>query len=331
MSLAVILSLGLAGGALVGCDDGSPVTDAGPRTDGGGGGTDGGGGGTDSGVPTGPAVGKGTDVMALNPATYACNGTEMAPTPGADISWNAVAADFATEGPVEGLDIQFYPDNAVAVDGTCGGTCQMVTSGAGGVAQVMSPTSGWYGYRIAGGSGMLNGIPTDFLTVMQFNEEAPDMAGGMRGLTAISATIRDSIVLLLGTSANPDRTTVVGTIEDCDGDPIANVDVRIFGSAGEVLTARSGADDREFYFNGGAGGSTVPAQNRRSTNIDGLYGLANLAVPGDNTYRVEAWGSLTENGPQELLGCESIQVAANSVTIINLGPVRSDGPTDCSN
>jgi hypothetical protein len=44
---------------------------------------------------------------------------------------------------------------------------------------------------------------------------------------------------------------------------------------------------------------------------------------------VEAWGRVTPGGPVELLGCEQVDLFADTVTIINVGPLRADGATSC--
>ncbi len=326
MILGVALAL-----ALVGCDDGDGGTDSGPPD-----GTDAGPpDGTDAGPPAGgPAVGKGMDLGALAAADYSCLGMRAAPTAGAEVTFTGQLNSFSSGAAVADLQVQVYPANMVDVGGACGAGCQMATTDAMGQFSAMAPADGWFAYRVLGGQGTPGGgTPMPFLTTIQFNEPAPAAAGETVGLTTIDQGTRDSIVLLLGTNADPLRTTVVGTIEDCAGDPIANVDLRIFGSAGEVTTMTSGSNDREFYFNGGGAmdppAATIPETRRRATNVDGLYGLANLDVPGDSAYRVEAWGSTTDGEAPVLLGCEQVQVAPDSVTIINIGPLRSDAPSGC--
>lgn len=296
MILGLVLALGLAG-----CDDGEPEVDAGPPQ---------------------PEVGFGADVDMLTAADYTC--TPTAPAGGADVTFNVAAVVFGSEDVAAGLDIQFYPDNMVDVGGACAGGCIAGTTDMTGMVEVTAPAGGWYGYRIAAGTGQVNGLDEDFITVIQYNEAAPD-AAGMEVMNAIPVSLRDQIVLLLGTAAQPGTATITGTAADCGGNSIANANVRVFDDNGMVDIGFDATGPREFYFNGDA----FPAGAQRRTNIDGLFGVANLPIPASGGYRVEVWGS-TDGGPQTMLGCEEIEVAADGVTIINVGPTRTDGPSGCS-
>lgn len=304
---------------LYGCD-GDGGTDAGPPDDDGGGGTDAGGGGGD------PVVQYLDDMMMLQNADFSCRGSATAPTAGADVTFDAVAGVFGSEDVAEGLTIQFYPDNQVMVDGTCNPPCIEGATDAMGALSVTAPADAWYGYRIEGGMAMVNGLPQEFITVVQTNEEAPAMDGDSVGMSAITAALRDQIVLLLGTSAEPGTATITGFNFDCNGEAVANANIRVFDDSGQVEIGFVPSGPREFYFNG----DQFPQGSQRRTNTDGLYGVANLPIPASGGYRVEIWGAVEDGMPAEMLGCEQIDVVADGVTIINVGPTRSDGPSGCS-
>ncbi len=80
------------------------------------------------------------------------------------------------------------------------------------------------------------------------------------------------------------------------------------------------------YFNGTVS-NDLPNTLQSASNVDGLYTVIQVPVEDDRPYRVEAWGNL--DGTFTMLACESARIFANAVTILNLGPVRSDGPTAC--
>jgi hypothetical protein len=296
-----------------------------------------GGGETDAGVDAGPprepvqivtgVDGEGDPIFG--PADFTCTG--MAPTEtGTPVAFNAQATSFGTSSTVADLVLQFFADNAVPLDGTCGAGCTEVTTDASGIASVMDVPSSWYAYRVPAGSGTVGGVATEFVEVVQYNEIAP-AAGGMGGINAVAATMQNSFILLLGATRVAGTAVVTGQAFDCMGEPVVNATIRMYDSAGEIPLMRLGPDYDEvspfqFYFNG----EQFPAPRQPDTNVDGLYGAANLAVPTDNVIRVETYGALEAGGAETMLGCEEVQVNADGITIINIGPARSDGPSGCS-
>ncbi|HJL16338.1 MAG TPA: hypothetical protein RMH99_11815 [Sandaracinaceae bacterium LLY-WYZ-13_1] len=285
--------------------------------------------GEDAGPEMGPAVGSGAMLDALDPADYACRGSVMAPADdGADVSFTAVAEVFGSDPTAfaEGLTVQFYPGNVPASD--CTGDCQEVTTDSSGEADVTDAAESWYAYRIVGGEGLVSGAPQDFITTLQVNEQAPAAAGESVTLTAVPESLRNTIITLLGVTQEEGTATITGTVVDCAGDSIANATVRVFADGSEVDLGGPGTRNgpREFYFNG----EQFPRGAQEATHVDGLYGAANVPVPASGEVRVEIWGSLTEGGAAEMLGCETVPVAEDGISIVNVGPTRSDGPADCS-
>lgn len=318
MSLGCVLAL--AGLGIWGCDN-NGGTDAGVPP-----GTDAGPGGTDSGMMmmTGGPLGFGMMLDSLTPADFACRGANPAPPDtGASVGFSGAVTDFFNGMPVEGLTVHFFPDNT-PVDG-CSGTCITGTSAATGEVTVMDNEGSWYAYRIVGGTGMQAGAPRDYIEVVQFNELAPG-TGGSETLNAVQESTRNTIITLLGVMLEEGTATITGLLTDCGGEAIANATIRLFDSSGEITLGSGRSGPRAFYFNG----DSFPAAAQRATHVDGLYGAANIPVPTDGRVRVELWGSLTEGGASEMLGCEEIEVIADGITIINVGPDRMDGPSGCS-
>lgn len=312
--------LALAGLGMWGCDN-NTMTDAGVTP-----GTDGGGGGSDSGPPPAtPAVGFGTSLASLTPADYSCRGMVAAPDDsGSSVSFTAAVTDFQNSMPVGDIVVDFFPDNVVT-DG-CTGSCVEVTSDSMGNATVMDNEGSWYAYRLVAGTGTQAGAPREYIEVVQFNEEAPG-AGSSATLNAVQAATRNTIVTLLGVMQEDGTATITGRLADCGGEAIANATIRAFGDSGEITLASTGrTGPHQFYF----GDTDLPAVMQRQTNFNGLYGATNLPIPASGTIRIELWGSLTEGGASEMLGCENVPVTAGGIVILNVGPTRSDGPSTCS-
>lgn len=309
--------LALAGLGLVACDNGgSDPEDSGPGTDSGD--------TTDGGMPTVPTLGFGTDLAVLSPADFSCAG--MAPTPdesGAAATFAPILTDFQTDMPVAGLDVDFFPDNVVA--DTCTGTCITQTVPAGGAVSVMDAEGSWYAYRVHAGAGSIAGMPdTTFLEVLHFNEVAPVGGAAADVMNAVTAATAENIYTLLSLTAEPGTASITGGLGDCAGNAIANARIRIFDNSGEIVLGLGRTGPRQFYF-----GAQFPARDQERTNVNALFGAGNVPVPSDGIVRVELWGATTDGAAEEMLGCEMIQVVADGISIVTIGPARADGPADC--
>ncbi|MBX3275573.1 MAG: hypothetical protein KF729_35260 [Sandaracinaceae bacterium] len=307
--------LALAG--VWGCD-GNTGTDAGP------GGSDAGPGGSDAGMMMRAAVGSGPSRAELTAADYACRGMRTAPSDSGDlVTFTGEVRHFQSRSPVEGLTVHFFPDNAVTPD--CTGSCVALTTNAAGNIEVMDNTGSWYAYRIVAGNGSIAGAPDSYIETVHFNAVAP-AAAGAGTFNAVTGSLRDTILTLLGLQADEGTATITGALSDCGGATIANATIRVFGDDGEVVLANRGArGPRQFYF----GSSGLPVASETSTNTNGLYGAANVPVPASGRVRVELWGALTDGGEAELLGCENVNVTPDGISILSVTPQRSDGPS-CS-
>lgn len=251
-------------------------------------------------------------------ADFSCLGSETAPTGSGEESVTLTAVDFFNSMPVGDLEVQFFPDNLPSTDGTCTGTCTSVTTGADGTATVTYDRGSWYGYRVVAGDGTQAGMPKPYVQVIQANSTSTT-------LNAVSRSTVNSITALLGLRQDPENGILTGGTADCEGRALVNAQVRIFDSTGQIPFSTASDETKPFYFSGG-----TPSARPTETDESGLYGVGNVPIPADNIIRVEIWGSTAEGEPQTMLGCESVQAVADGITVLTVGPTRSDGPSDCS-
>ena len=258
------------------------------------------------------------------PADFACAGTRVAPTPGADISYTFNATFFSLGGASRSTRVWFFPDNMVR--DTCDpAVCQeIMTDTATGSAAVHGPASAWYAYRVFAHAG-----PTSSTTVMdsaQYNEAAPDVAGGTVTGNVVAQQTIDLIPAVFGYERAPGTTLLAGRVFDCAGDPIRGAVFRIYEGGAPICDGTLTTETHLAYFDG----NETPDGTATYTNVDGLYAAINVPIPADPTslVRVEAWGRTAAGDPASgrRLGCEAIRVITNAVTIVNIGPLRSDYP-----
>ena len=333
-SLVCVLALGVSAcdGGNNGTDGGTSGGDAGMTTGGDGGGTGDDAGGPPAGPPVQVVTMRDSDgnPTASGPADYSCNGSATAPAGSGDSTFTVTAKDFQTGEAVTGLMVQFFPDNMPSTDATCSAPCQAVTTDASGQASVTGTAGGWYAYRVIAGTGTTPSqtAGVDYIGVVQINEVTPD-DGGSATLNVVSANTRNLILTLLPLNQDEGTAVITGEALDCNGDPVQNATVKVFDSTGEIALGTTSNGPRAFYFNGMS--PDLPQGSARMSAVDGLYGAANVPLPTDGTdIRLEIWGSTSDGAAAEMLGCEHVQAGADGVTILNVGPTRSDGPTDCS-
>ncbi|AKF05451.1 hypothetical protein [Sandaracinus amylolyticus] len=267
-------------------------------------------GGDDAGTPD-----SGPPPAALT-GDWSCVGSRTAPTPGAASTFTAHVYDFQSgmSSNVGGVAVDYFPDNVVAEG--CSGTCVRTTPGAdGNVAGLMGMENAWFAYRVAAGTG--SGGTTPVLTV-GYNRAVP-ANGGTTQLPSVSSMTIGFIPTLYMRSRLPGTAIVSGTLTDCAGAPAANAQVRIFRGGTELVTGPGSTDFFSGYFNA----ANLPDSNRTATNTNGLFAAAN-AEATDEPLRVELWGVRTEGMPAERVACEEIEVFADAVTIVNVGPLRND-------
>ena len=315
------LRLAVAGALLAACNNGGGTPDSGPAPDGGN--------GVDSGGSvTAPVL---TPAMVTGGAAdLACGGSSTEPTAGALVATTMTLESFGEHGDkAPNTRLCFCPDNVIpaeALAGTGCGSCQDVMSDATGQVSVMARAGGWYAYRVFAHTGTTMG--TTFLDSIQVNEPAPAAAGGTVTGNAVSQLIALTISEAQLITRDPTKSTVAGRIMDCDGNDISGAIVRMFRADGsEIIEVDPGAAAGVHYryFNG----DESPDASATATASDGLY--VGLNVPPNSmgeTIRVEAWAYTGTDamGESHRIGCETVQLFANGVSIVNIGPERSDYP-----
>jgi hypothetical protein len=177
---------------------------------------------------------------------------------------------------------------------------------------------GWYAYRVPA-----NATAMTFETV-GYNRPPADM-GGTDTITAIDATIFNTAITLvrMGLSRDMADAILLGDVGDCDGEGMSGVTVRLFDGMGTELLPGTMPTDMGLAYR--AGGS-LPNSRLRTTDTSGGYAAANVPV-GTGTVYVVAYGTEMMGGAREVIACESVSVSAGAITIISLGPARSDYAT----
>jgi hypothetical protein len=257
-----------------------------------------------------------------SPADYTCRGSRVEPARGAWIPIRFNLVFFGRDGgPARSTRIWFFPDNVVT--DTCGAGCiEVTTSSDDGSAMVMAYAGGWYAYRVFGRMG-----PTAATTVVdsvQYNKVAPTTAGGSAEGSAVSQSTLNLIPAVLGFPRQPGTALLAGRVEDCTETPVYGAIVRVFEGDREIAEGPANPDPHFRYFNG----DRTPDGEQPHTHVDGLYAAVNIPLPAspETLLRVEAWGRPQGADAPVRIGCESIRVLADAVSIVNLGPERSDYP-----
>jgi len=277
----------------------------------------------DAGPPPTAPVGYGDSRDSLTVADFACRGSVTAPSEmGADADFDVEIQDFQSSNPIEGLAVDVFADDEPSAG--CGPGCVRRLSDATGTIPANDVAGSWFAYRINAGVGIQAGVAADYVQMLGYHLAAP-MDGARTTVFAIQdATIR-TIEALLGLSEAPGTADLAGYLTDCEGEPIANATVRVFDASGEIPLGLGATGPRAYYFTGG-----LPGVRETSTNVDGLFGAANVPVPMDGRLRVELWGRTSAGDPPSRLACEAVEVVADGLTLLNVGPLRADGPMACA-
>lgn len=293
-------------------------------------------GGDDAGVTGGDDAGETSDLpppeayvetqTAFSPTTadFSCLGTRTRPIPGDTIEVAFQLRDFQDGFEVPDAMGWIFTDNMISND--CGANCQEFTTNMDGNASVQLPANGWYAYRVFPFEGPTPG--TSIFGVFQYNEPAPAMAGGAVEGNSVSGTTINLIPALLGITREEGRAIMAGRITDCvDEHNIANAEVRIYDPDGNYIEPGLGTTDPRYHYFMGVVMGNVPDQTREASSADGLYVVPQVPYADDRPYRIEAWANL--DGTYQRISCESARIFQDSVTILNLGPMRADADPAC--
>lgn len=251
-----------------------------------------------------------------SPADFACLGSRTEPAGGDDKMFTLQIREFNSDMAFEGLDVCFFPDNEVSLDSCTG---DMLTTDASGNVSVTAPEGGWYAYRVFPNE--MGSASTNIQDSVQINEPVP--TGDTSDANSVSEATLGLIPVVLGFSAADDTALIAGTVQDCAEDPVYGAVVRMYDASGALIEETPAATTPKYrYFDG----DNFPSPDNQWTHVDGLYAAGNIPVPaGGTTITVEVWGEL--DGEFQVIGCEEVPALQNAISIINVGPLRSDGPT----
>ena len=280
--------------------------------------------GVSSQLPPLEAYTEAATAFVATSADYSCINTGTAPTGGAPIDVEFQLRDFQDGFEVPDATVWMFADNVIANE--CVGACQEFTTNGMGNGGVSLPAGGWYAYRVLPFDGPT--ARTTVFGVFQYNEPTPATAGGSVEGNSVSGTTIDLIPALLGITREAGRAIVAGRIHDCDDDHnIANVQVRIFDPDGNFVEPGTSTTDPNYHYFMGLVMGNVPDQTAQYSSSDGLYVVPQVPLVDDRPYRVEAWANL--DGVDQRVSCESARIFTDSITILNLGPMRADPDPAC--
>ena len=250
-----------------------------------------------------------------SPADFTCSGTRTAPTGGAPKEFTIEIREFVSDMPFEGLCVQFFDDNMVDLGATCDG---LMTDAAGNIT-VTAPAGGWYAYRLFPRDG--DAPANTIVDTLQINEEVP--AGDTTAGNSVSAGTLGLIPSVLGLNRQDGTALVAGTAQDCNGAPVYGGIVRMYTTDGTLLEETATANSPKYrYFNG----SSFPDGRQKWTHVDGLYAAANIPSPAAGAQVLVEVSGLRD-GVYQVIGCEQVPILPNAVSIVNVGPLRADGPS----
>ncbi len=323
----ILLVAGLGAALAVGCGDDSSVADSGTPDSGGG--VDGG--GTDAGpvmvdlppLQTGvvnPDDSNGIDPTTAMAADFSCVGTNTAPVGGADVDFNLVMKEFNDGNTFEGLHVKFWADNLP--DNTPWDAATDFSTDVDGKIAVTAPGGGWYAYRVFAQDG-----PTPSLEIvgsLQTSEPAPTSPRDREGNSVSRATL-NLIPTVFGFRQRSGTALIAGRVEDCAGNKAFGANVQVVRADGTlVMEGDTNPEPHYRYFDG----DDFPFAGQEWTHVDGLFAAANIPVTGDSEdVFMRVIGRRTAGAPLEVVGCEPIPLHPDTASIINIVPLRSDGPT----
>lgn len=260
------------------------------------------------------------DPSTAEPPNLTCIDMLSAPVGGAAQDFSIRIQEFRTDATLEGLCVKFYVDNMPIPGDTCDPGSDLVTD-SGGTVPVSGMTGGWYAYRVFPKAG-----PSPTLQIagsVQINEPAPDEDREVEGNSVSQATL-DLIPTVLGFNQEPGTAVVAGTVWDCDEDPLYGTVARVFREDGteiiEPEDARS-PDPHFRYFDG----DDFPKSDMPYTHTDGIFVVANVPVGADGEFVfIEIWGRLSADSEPEIISCERMPIFADTISIVNMAPRRTD-------
>ena len=327
MTRKMMTLLGLAAALAAGCGDDSSTPDSGPAdtgvpTDGG---------GTDSGsmMVDLPALQTGTvdpdhsnliDPSTAMPADFSCVGTNTAPAGGDAVDFNLVIKEFNDGNTFEGLHVKFWSDNTP--DNSAWDAATDYSTDVDGKIAVSAPAGAWYAYRVFPQDG-----PTPSLELvgsLQTSEPAPTAPTDRDGNSVSRATL-NLIPTVFGFRQSAGTALIAGRVEDCAGHKTYGATMQVVRADGTVVMEGDTNPEPHYrYFDGG----DFPLAGQQWSHVDGLFAAANIpaATDGESIF-VRIVGRTTAAGDLQVIGCEPLPIHPDTASIVNVVPLRSDGPT----
>lgn len=233
------------------------------------------------------------------------------PVPGVgEVTVTAHIEDFEDDTPVAGAVAELF------FDGVVGETPDMVldpTNAAGEVPGVAGiPRDRFIAYRVRGGR-LPSGVTIK--TTIEYDQETPVADGGRLTLLSVSDPTYRLIQTVLGIRPTPTRGVLAGEFQDCNGDPVEGVIVRLVDAADRDC---HDINDRECYYRYFDEEYPARLENQPHSSADGLYGAVEVP-PGEWT--IEILGRLSATTEVELLGAKRILATADAIAIANVGPL----------
>lgn len=266
-----------------------------------------------------------------------CVGSATVPAGAADTSAVVEVTEYVAMTPTRMTTIELFTNDAIMPPCTAP-TCVSGVTDVMGHVTLSAPAGGWVGLHIvpaapdcSGGtdqtscdaiancawSGTTCDVSPDTAEVLAYNQTWPSTAGDTLGTYAFSSSSIGLVSSLLGrTFQTATAGAISGQVNDCAGHTVANAEPRVY--QGSTLIMSGATSDRTSPRITGLSG-TSPTRNGL-TGSGGTFVGANVP-PGDD-YHVEIWSS--DTGTDRLIGCEEGRVVAGAITVLVIGPLRSD-------
>ncbi|MBI2893323.1 MAG: hypothetical protein HYY06_07200 [Deltaproteobacteria bacterium] len=214
------------------------------------------------------------------------------PPPGGDVDVRFYAEDFQEEDPVEGVTIEVFFANRIAgePDLTLG-----PTDDQGRTEEVTVPAGTLIAVRTLA-------IQDEVRLTVEFDVRTPEESGDeVRALSVSDQTYR-VVPATVGVVVDPGKGIVAGQFSDCSDHEVAGLIAEVEGQDPDIR-----------YFV-----DRMPSREPVVTTEDGLYVAINVE-PGD--HELVLMGRLEEGGEIVEVGRREIQVLADSINVVDLGPL----------
>ena len=253
-------------------------------------------------------------------ADFSCLSMRPRPTSTAAASaFNLEIKDFEDDFHTEGLRVQVFSNNVVDLATCAAPNCVEGMTDTNGLVTGMAAAGSWFAYRVFGRAGATSAETV--VGSVQFNELAPRGGGSTDGIS-VSAKTLDLIPNVLGFGREPGTGLIAGRLADCNDNDVYGARVTILHNGTAVEEGTKQAEPHYRYFDG----DSFPSASQPYTHVDGLYAIANLPVDGNGSRELTIELRARRDGDAEpvLVARETLRIFADTVTIINVEPLRSN-------